>query len=72
MINSVVTTPLDPAIHGLTLSAISKEDRLSELEFYFPPEQAYAGNLRNIFKEERHTVFRGISRKNRTAQRSSR
>ena len=51
MIDSVVTTPLDPAIHGLTLSAISKEDRLSELEFYFPLNRLTPDTLRNIFKE---------------------
>lgn len=50
MIDSVITTPLDPAIHGLTLSAISKENRLSELEFYFPLNRLTPDTLQNIFK----------------------
>ena len=51
MINSVVTTPLDPAIHGLALSAISTENRLSEIEFTFPLNRLTPVVLRNIFKE---------------------
>jgi exodeoxyribonuclease V beta subunit len=51
MINSVVTTPLDPAVHGLALSAISTENRLSEIEFTFPLNRLTPDTLRNIFKE---------------------
>jgi len=51
MIDSVVTTPLHPAIHGLNLSVIRDEDRLSELEFYFPLNRLTPDTLRNIFKE---------------------
>jgi len=51
MIDSVVTVPLDPAIHGLTLSAISTENRLSEIEFTFPLNRLTPDALRNIFKE---------------------
>jgi exodeoxyribonuclease V beta subunit len=51
MIDSVVTVPLDPAIHGLALSAISTENRLSEIEFTFPLNRLTPDALRNIFKE---------------------
>ena len=51
MIGSVVTTPLYPGINRLKLSAINKEDRLSELEFYFPLNRLTPDTLRNIFKE---------------------
>ena len=51
MIGSVVATPLDPAIHGLNLSVIRDEDRLSELEFYFPLNRLTPDILWDIFKE---------------------
>jgi len=51
MIGAVVTTPLQPAINGLKLSAIGNEDRLSELEFYFPLNRLTPDTLRSIFKE---------------------
>lgn len=51
MVGNVVDMPLHPAINGLKLSAISKEDRLSELEFYFPLNRLTPDTLRNIFSE---------------------
>jgi len=51
MISIVVTTPLHPAIHGLTLSSISTADRISELEFTFPLNRLTPNNLRDIFKK---------------------
>jgi exodeoxyribonuclease V beta subunit len=51
MIDAMVTTPLDPAIHGLALSSISFENRLSEIEFTFPLHRLTPDALRNIFKK---------------------
>ena len=51
MISSVVVTSLDPAIHGLTLSAIHDDERLSELGFTFPLNRLTPDILQNIFKE---------------------
>jgi exodeoxyribonuclease V beta subunit len=51
MIGDIVDMPLHPAINGLKLSTVSKEDRLSELEFYFPLNRLTPDTLRNIFAE---------------------
>ena len=51
MIGNVVDKSLHPAINELKLSAISKEDRLSELEFYFPLNRLTPDTLRNTFVE---------------------
>ena len=49
MIGNVIYTPLHPGISGLKLSAISKHDRLSEVEFYFPLNRLTPDTLQNIF-----------------------
>jgi exodeoxyribonuclease V beta subunit len=55
MIRSVVTVPLLPHTNGFTLSAVQKEDRLNELEFYFPLNRLTPDTLQNIF------ALKGIS-----------
>jgi exodeoxyribonuclease V beta subunit len=54
MIRRVVSLPLDPDYPGggggeFTLSAIPQEERLQELEFYFPLKQISPETLRGIF-----------------------
>jgi exodeoxyribonuclease V beta subunit len=51
MIGHVVTVPLHPAMNGLKLSAVRKEERLSELEFYFPLNRLTPDRLQKIFVE---------------------
>lgn len=38
MLGNVIRTPIEPRDNTLTLSAISTQDRINELEFYFPLE----------------------------------
>jgi exodeoxyribonuclease V beta subunit len=49
MIRKVLTASLLPECNGLMLSSISMEDRLSELEFYFPLESITPKKLKQIF-----------------------
>ena len=49
MIRKVLSAPLDPECRELTLSQIRNEDRLNELEFYFPLNQISSKTLKTIF-----------------------
>ncbi len=49
MIGRVVCSPLQPGAEGPALSAIGKEDRLNELEFYFPLRRLTPHTLTKIF-----------------------
>jgi exodeoxyribonuclease V beta subunit len=51
MIRSAVTTPIHPAIHGLTLSSVRTAERISELEFTFPLNRLTPDTLQKIFKK---------------------
>ncbi len=57
MINRVLNAVLHPAADGLTLSRVGKDDRLSELEFYFPLQSITPGRLRKIFAEYGYDGF---------------
>jgi exodeoxyribonuclease V beta subunit len=49
MIGKVLTVPLDPDIRDLRLSRIRNENRLNELEFYFPLKSISPKKLKSIF-----------------------
>jgi exodeoxyribonuclease V beta subunit len=51
MIDRVLSVPLDPEWEELRLSRIQKEDRLNELEFYFPLKTLSPERLRCVFQE---------------------
>jgi exodeoxyribonuclease V beta subunit len=51
-INKVLSMPLAPESQGLSLSAIPNEDRLNELEFYFPLKPISPETLRDLFGED--------------------
>ena len=52
MLGKVISIPLDPENRSdLTLSCIGNQDRLNELQFYFPLKQISPMNLKNIFKK---------------------
>jgi len=51
MIGKVLNAPLDPAANGFSLSQISKKERLTELEFYFPLQAVTPKKLRKIFAD---------------------
>ncbi|MBN2514655.1 MAG: exodeoxyribonuclease V subunit beta [Deltaproteobacteria bacterium] len=53
MIRNIVTVPLEPERNYLTLSSIRNEDRLNELEFYFPLRSISTRGLNRLF--EKHT-----------------
>ena len=50
MVTNVISTPLDSAQEGPVLSSIGDEDRLNELEFYFPLETVNPEKLKKIFQ----------------------
>lgn len=50
MIQKVLSVPLIPGNMGFTLSHVQNEDRLNELEFYFPLKFITPGDLQNIFE----------------------
>lgn len=50
MIQKVLTAPLDPQTKGLSLTCISNQDRLSELEFYFPLKTISPETLKKVFQ----------------------
>ncbi|MDD5170095.1 MAG: hypothetical protein PHN75_14850, partial [Syntrophales bacterium] len=56
MIAKVIYIPLDPAVPGLTLAAISKEERISELEFYYPLKSVTPDALKALFSKEAITM----------------
>jgi exodeoxyribonuclease V beta subunit len=49
MIHNMVTVPLEPERSNLTLSSIGNEDRLNELEFYFPLKSITTKGLNRLF-----------------------
>jgi len=53
MIRNIVTVPLEPEKSSLALSSIGNEDRLNELEFYFPLKSISTRGLNRLF--EKHT-----------------
>lgn len=53
MVRRVLSAPLDPSFPGLVLEKVGVEDRLNELEFYFP--------LRTIDPERLARAFSGLA-----------
>jgi exodeoxyribonuclease V beta subunit len=51
-VSKVLSLPLAPELQGLSLSVIPNEDRLNELEFYFPLKPISPQTLRNIFDRD--------------------
>jgi len=49
MIQNVLSVPLDPGRRDFTLSRIRNQDRLNELEFYFPLKSISPKKLESIF-----------------------
>ena len=49
-VTNVLSTPLDPALKGPVLSSIQDDDRLNELEFYFPLKTVNPEKLKKIFQ----------------------
>lgn len=54
-VTDVVTTPLEPQYPDFTLSSIRREQRLNELEFYYPLNLAIASALRTEITTPRLT-----------------
>ncbi len=52
MINKVLSVPLDHVSKGLKLSSIRDNDRLNELEFYFPLKTLSSEKLRRILNQK--------------------
>jgi len=50
-IKELLETPIDPDMNGLRLSEISKEERISEMEFYFPLKKINAKEIEEILRE---------------------
>jgi len=50
MIQKLIEAPLGPEREGLTLSCIGNQDRLNELEFYFPLKTISPERLQKIFQ----------------------
>jgi exodeoxyribonuclease V beta subunit len=50
MVTNVLVTPLDFSTKGPVLSSIRNEDRLNELEFYFPLKTVNPEKLKKIFQ----------------------
>jgi exodeoxyribonuclease V beta subunit len=51
MIRNIVTVPLESERPNLTLSSIRNEDRLNELEFYFPLKSISTRGLNRLFEK---------------------
>jgi exodeoxyribonuclease V beta subunit len=51
MIGRVVSSSLQPGLHAPALSAVGKDDRLNELEFYFPLNRLTPDMLKKIFSQ---------------------
>ncbi|MCD6153155.1 MAG: exodeoxyribonuclease V subunit beta [Syntrophobacterales bacterium] len=56
MINRVLTVPLKPDASDFTLSRIGNQDRLSELEFYFPLKSITPKTLKGVFAAYKEPV----------------
>jgi len=54
MIKKVLTIPLDPDNRHLTLSRIKNEDRLNELEFYFPLKRISPKSVKRVMTKYLH------------------
>jgi exodeoxyribonuclease V beta subunit len=50
-IENTLSVPLLPAGRHLTLSAVSRDKRINEMEFYFPLKPVTPGQLKQIFAE---------------------
>ena len=62
MIDRVVSSPLQTGSEGPALSFVGNDDRLNELEFYFPLNRLTPNTLTNIFREcamSHYTAFSG-------------
>jgi exodeoxyribonuclease V beta subunit len=53
MVTNVLSSPLDFAAKGPVLSSVRNEDRLNELEFYFPLKTVNPERLKKIFQANR-------------------
>jgi exodeoxyribonuclease V beta subunit len=51
MIAKVLSAPLLPSSKGFNLSRVSRKERLSEMEFYFPLQRITPKHLRKIFAD---------------------
>jgi exodeoxyribonuclease V beta subunit len=51
MLRNIVTVPLEVEKNYLTLSSIRNEDRLNELEFYFPMKSVSTRGLNRLFEK---------------------
>jgi exodeoxyribonuclease V beta subunit len=49
MIRKVLAAPLDPSVAGLSLSRIGRQERLSEMQFFFPLKRVTADRLKTLF-----------------------
>jgi exodeoxyribonuclease V beta subunit len=49
MVRKVLSVPLEPGMSDFTLSHIRSQDRINELEFYFPLKSISPKKLQNIF-----------------------
>jgi exodeoxyribonuclease V beta subunit len=57
MIDHVLAASLQPDTNELQLAAVGPDDRINELEFYFPLKPVSAGTLSSIFQEHgRHAI----------------
>ena len=50
-IKELLEIPIDPYMDGLSLSEISKEERINEMEFYFPLKKIEAKEIEEILKK---------------------
>jgi exodeoxyribonuclease V beta subunit len=50
-LRKILTVPLDPKSGDLTLSCIQNDDRLNEMEFYFPLKVVFPEKLKQIFQQ---------------------
>jgi exodeoxyribonuclease V beta subunit len=58
MIANVMSIPLQPHPDGFTLSAVSNQNRINEMEFYFPVNSIRPSMLSQIFKEHGNMELR--------------
>ncbi|HIE03008.1 MAG TPA: exodeoxyribonuclease V subunit beta, partial [Thiotrichaceae bacterium] len=55
LVESVLSTPLEPQQQNFTLSSINRSKRLNELEFYYPVAPITAQGLHQVFAEAGHS-----------------
>jgi exodeoxyribonuclease V beta subunit len=51
LVHHTLSISLDPEIRGLHLSSIARQDRINEMEFYFPLKKVHPETLNNVFRE---------------------